>query len=303
MVLARLRAPFFSLFTRGDVTDRYIVNTSAARRGLNDAGGDRDRFPSESFQAFSAAFWDLTGFDLDLVVLAEEGFQSCFHCVRNDACRRQLANRSSRKPCKEFLQSLGAEVRETQQSAEGLCHAGYQNMLIPATDTARTDLLLLLGRKRSARRDDLRTAARFLDTILPDLSARIIEKNLSAPGALSPLVRRARDYLESHYHEAVSLKSLSKFCGVSPFHFSHRFSIETGVPFSSYLSALRVRQARRLLRERVSTSVAEICFEVGFQSVSQFNRAFWRETGRSPTAYRREARQGGGQPPDTQDLR
>jgi AraC-like DNA-binding protein len=96
--------------------------------------------------------------------------------------------------------------------------------------------------------------------------------------------------MEAHYEEVLCLSEIAAACGVSPFHLSHAFSAGLGVPPMAYLGRLRLEKACRQLREHSEQTVAEICYSVGFQSVSQFNRAFRAVMACSPSEYRRSAR-------------
>jgi AraC family transcriptional regulator len=60
-----------------------------------------------------------------------------------------------------------------------------------------------------------------------------------------------------------------------------------GVSPSRYHISLRMNEARRLLRE-TKKSVADVAVEVGYANPSHFARLFRRETGLSPTVYRRQ---------------
>eukprot|EP01036_Dinobryon_divergens_P052491 gene52491-biopygen43135 len=59
--------------------------------------------------------------------------------------------------------------------------------------------------------------------------------------------------------------------------------------FSDYSRSVRVWRARTLLGE-TETSITDICFEAGFNNLSNFNRYFRMETGLTPRAYRKAAR-------------
>ena len=58
-----------------------------------------------------------------------------------------------------------------------------------------------------------------------------------------------------------------------------------GINFVDYVTRTRVEKARNLLLDP-NRSVSEVAFDVGFQSLSQFNRAFRRIAGESPRDYR-----------------
>ena len=61
----------------------------------------------------------------------------------------------------------------------------------------------------------------------------------------------------------------------------------TGINFTNYLSRLRIEKAKNLLLNP-NLRVSEIAFEVGFQSLTHFNRVFKKVLGLSPTDYREQ---------------
>lgn len=67
--------------------------------------------------------------------------------------------------------------------------------------------------------------------------------------------------------------------------FSRFFKLRTGRTVSDYIIDVRLGHAARLLAESTS-SVLEICFEAGFNNVSNFNRIFKRKKGCSPSTFR-----------------
>jgi AraC-like DNA-binding protein len=96
---------------------------------------------------------------------------------------------------------------------------------------------------------------------------------------------RARQFIEQHSTEEISLTKLARAVNISPTHLSEKFKQVTGVNFVDYVARFRFDKARDLLADG-DFRISEIAFEVGFQSLSQFNRVFKRLSGKSPTAYR-----------------
>lgn len=103
--------------------------------------------------------------------------------------------------------------------------------------------------------------------------------------AEAPTMTRAREYIAANHSEELSLATVAKAVHMSPFYFCKQFKKATGFTFTNYLGRLRVEKAKeRLLNP--NTRVSEVAFEVGFQSLTHFNRVFRNLTGESPTAYR-----------------
>ena len=71
----------------------------------------------------------------------------------------------------------------------------------------------------------------------------------------------------------------------STFYFCKLFKRATGLTFTDYVARVRVEKAKALLLER-NRRVSEIAYDVGFQSLTHFNRIFRKIVGQSPTDYR-----------------
>jgi AraC-like DNA-binding protein len=99
------------------------------------------------------------------------------------------------------------------------------------------------------------------------------------------LVQRARDYIDKHRLESLSLAAVAKASGSSVFHFCKVFHKATGLKFTDYVARVRLEDARTQLLNP-NRRVSEVAYDVGFQSLTQFNRTFKRVFGQSPTEFR-----------------
>lgn len=109
---------------------------------------------------------------------------------------------------------------------------------------------------------------------------------LQAQHAEPPAITRARQFLEANYTERLSLNAVARVAHMSPFYFCKLFKRVTGLNYTDYLARLRVEKARNLLLNP-NLKISEIAFEVGFQSLTHFNRMFKRLNGQAPSEYRR----------------
>ncbi len=100
-----------------------------------------------------------------------------------------------------------------------------------------------------------------------------------------PVIVRAKEYIAAHQAEDLSLAQVAKAVNTSTFYFCKIFRRLTGLNFTDYVSRVRVEKAKNLLLNR-NLRVSEIAYEVGFQSLTHFNRVFKRILGMSPTRYR-----------------
>ena len=127
----------------------------------------------------------------------------------------------------------------------------------------------------------VRLLAFFADQLSALSNQLLTEKNNSEP----PLVLKAREYIDKHKNEELSLADVAKTAGASVFHFCKVFHKATGLTFTDYVARIRLEDARtRLLNPNLR--VSEIAYDVGFQSLTQFNRTFKRVFGQSPSEFR-----------------
>ena len=100
-------------------------------------------------------------------------------------------------------------------------------------------------------------------------------------------LRQIADWMVEHVDEEFNLDRLAEQAGLSKFYFNRLFKSAMGVSPSHHHINLRMDAARRLLRES-KKSVVSIALEVGYSNPSHFAQLFRRETGVSPSEYRRQ---------------
>lgn len=84
------------------------------------------------------------------------------------------------------------------------------------------------------------------------------------------------------------MNEVAEAVGLEPSAFSRAFKRLTGMNFSDYSRSVRVWRARTMLAES-DIAITDVCFEAGFNNLSNFNRYFKMETGLTPRAYRTAA--------------
>jgi len=96
------------------------------------------------------------------------------------------------------------------------------------------------------------------------------------------------EYVFSNHAGSVRMSEAAALVGMPEPTFSKYFKRATGQNFSDLVRKLRLAHARRLL-ERSDKAVSDICYEVGFTNLSNFNRHFLNDTGQTPRNYRKRA--------------
>ena len=96
-------------------------------------------------------------------------------------------------------------------------------------------------------------------------------------------VKKALNYINSHYSSTITLDELADFIGVSKFHLSREFKRLTGQTVFEYVISFRCKMARRLIKE--GRSVSDSAIHAGFDNLSYFSKQFKRVFGILPSAY------------------
>lgn len=102
------------------------------------------------------------------------------------------------------------------------------------------------------------------------------------------LVDKAKTYIDTHFHEQISLSDVSEWVGVSESHLSKQFMKETGENFIVYVTNIRIQKAIQMMWGGMK--LFEIAEKVGYPNQGHFTRMFKKVTGRTPQQYREECR-------------
>ena len=103
---------------------------------------------------------------------------------------------------------------------------------------------------------------------------------------VSPLADETKRYLAEHFREKISLEELAKTLNYSVGHLCHAFKKATGVTVVNYILKLRI-DAALIALEQGEQSILAISDSLGFESIQYFTRTFKRETGITPSQYRK----------------
>jgi AraC-like DNA-binding protein/ligand-binding sensor protein len=274
---------------------------------------------SKIYQDYERAFTEATG--LPVALRAVESWQLPHHRQRgeNPFCAMMAAKSRACAACLQVQQKLATSARHDAQSETcqvGLCdtavpvklggnlvaflHTGqvfrrkptaaqFERVLKLAADwgvdvdlgklkTAYFNTRVLSPREHEAMVKLLQIFAQHLSM----MSNQIVVQQANAE---PPVIARAKEYIKQHQTEDISLGQVAKAVNTSTFYFCKMFKKVTGINFTDYVSRSRIESAKNLLLNP-NLRVSEIAYEVGFQSLTHFNRVFKKIIGQSPTEYR-----------------
>ena len=228
---------------------------------------------------------------------------ACAACLRVQARLAAAANDGTATlKCHFGLSEAAVPVKLGQQTIGFLATGqGFTQEPTPAQTASMEATVRSLGlevdssevRKSYARtkvmpRAQFSSAVRLLEIFAEDLGTKSNHLAVRQANAEPIAVVRAKNYIRENLQEDITLSDVAKAACTSTFYICKLFKRNTGVNLMEYISRLRVERAKELL-QNPQARISEIAYEVGFQSLTHFNRVFRAVVGESPTTYREKA--------------
>ena len=198
-----------------------------------------------------------------------------------------------------FMPEVICEAGMNGEQAEFLLPFYLQEAKFPHVVRARTGIPeevfklirrihALLPAQRSLARLSVRTFLRMILILLANHYAPYFatrqagQRECQASWRIAPLF----EFLEVHYHQALSVEDAAGMLHVSKPHFMRLFKHVTGQSFISYLNHFRIAKAQAVLATS-DKPIAQLCQEVGFCDQSYFGSVFRKTVHMTPLEYRR----------------
>ena len=274
---------------------------------------------SRVYRDYERAFSDMTG--LPVALQPVETWQLPHHGKRNENAFCALISKKSRS-CAACLQVQEHLCQKAANEAETVvCPVGLSDSAIPVRMNDRLVGFLQIGqvfRKKPTEaqfekvvklaeswgidsdRETLRkayfsgkvisqkehdSAIKLLTIFAHHLAMLSNQVFIQQENAEPPVISKARAFIHEHQTEELSLGQVAKAVNMSSYYFCKMFKKVTGINFTDYVARVRIEKSKNLLLNP-NLRVSEIAFEVGFQSLTHFNRVFKKILGQSPTDYR-----------------
>lgn len=274
---------------------------------------------SELYKNYEQAFVETTGLSLRLASADGRLMADCDHNHKNPFCQLLSPGNKTCDACVRAWRNL--TLFGESESHTSTCFAGLSESCLPIRTSGRTIGFLITGEITTGRPTQpkfagiiakLQEAAVEFDE--PQLrrayfSTRIMSGKhyesivellrifaghlsliagqllLHGENSEAPEITRAREFIQQHLSEPLDLKQVADHSNLSSCYFCRKFKKSAGMAFTSYVARTRLEAAKGLLANP-QVRVSEVAFEVGFQSLTHFNRVFKEVTGMSPTQYR-----------------
>ena len=98
-------------------------------------------------------------------------------------------------------------------------------------------------------------------------------------------LRKIYDLIDARYSERITIEEAASTANLGKEAFCRYFRKMTRLSFIEFLNLYRVNQSKMMLR--FGKSITEACYNSGFESLSYFNRVFKKQSGETPSAFRR----------------
>jgi AraC-like DNA-binding protein/ligand-binding sensor protein len=272
-------------------------------------------------QYYETAFSKATGVSLKVVPPGEPGQRLSFGEFENAFCALVTRPAAGCDACLETQRRAQRGAGSKRVSQQISCFAGLTDVAVPVVVGGQHVATLMSGqvfRRQPTERDFLMvvkmvngaqngdwekklrkayfetpvvTVDRFqaiihLLNVFAQYLADYASRHAVACSDHEPApVASAKQFVQSHVEETITLAQVVKHVHVSRFYFCKLFKKATGMTLTEYVSRVRVEKAKTLLVDP-SLRISEVVYAAGFGSIPRFNSVFKRYVGMPPTEYR-----------------
>lgn len=99
-------------------------------------------------------------------------------------------------------------------------------------------------------------------------------------------LRKVHEYVVVNFHKKIRIRDVSEIANMTTYAFCKYFKKSTKKTFMAFLTELRICHAKKLLIEQAEQNISDICYDSGFDNLSNFNRKFKALTNLTPKEFR-----------------
>ena len=280
---------------------------------------DLTRLPVVQF--YETAFRKATGVSLKLVPPAEPKRRLTFGESENPFCALLTRTPAGCQACLETQERVQRGVGRKLAPQQINCVAGLTDVAVPVViggqhvatlmsgqvfrrEPTERDFLMVVrmlkgglndGWEKKARKayfetpvvtsDRFQAIVQLLSVFAQYLADYASRQALARSDHEPSAVASAKQFVQSHVEETITLAEVVRHVHVSRFYFCKLFKKATGMTLTEYVARVRVEKAKTLLVDP-SLRISEVVYAAGFGSIPRFNSLFKRYVGMPPTDYR-----------------
>ena len=205
-----------------------------------------------------------------------------------DALQEESIRCLTRQEPSEFIESSGQVIsllRSMYEETSDLRRETYKYLCVTGDilleEQPKVNREELVSFKDMEKQETPDAILSYAQKILQKIS-RYLSANQTGSGHRAVL--EVLDYIERHYQEDIGLNELASHAGMSTAYLSVLFKAEVGASFIKYLTELRVKKAKSLLKE--GHKVKDVSDMVGYSNYRYFCDIFKKQTGQTPHEYK-----------------
>ena len=233
-----------------------------------------------------------------LIRVNQEGLASCNTCDREYCARAVKSGHAIRYDCHAGLIDMAIPVfvegrhiaslmcgqfLASPASEKGLCEFCQRNHRFGLTPAVAREAYYQAPYLPSEKIDLVLRLFSFFVNHFCETLRRIRELSLAKE---RNEILAARQYIQAHFYENITLADLADHVHLSPAYFSHLFHQIVGVSLTNYIQKVRVEGVKKRLKT-TTDSITRIAFDCGFNNLAHFNRVFRKFEGCAPGYYRK----------------
>jgi transcriptional regulator GlxA family with amidase domain len=100
-------------------------------------------------------------------------------------------------------------------------------------------------------------------------------------------LNKVYEYAFKNFRKKISLEEIAELLHMTPTSFSRYFTMKNNKSFSRFIAEIRIKHACEMLTE-TDESIAQVCYDCGFNTLSNFNKQFKEIISKKPTEYKKE---------------
>lgn len=124
-----------------------------------------------------------------------------------------------------------------------------------------------------------------LESLMRNIADNALNCFITGDNKVSPIIKQVLNYINKHYTDELSLKTLGYELNINPVYLGQLFQKETGQLFNEYINIFKMQKAQQLLLN-TNLKAIDISRRVGFSDPNYFFKQFKKYVGVSPTELR-----------------
>ncbi|WP_339317470.1 response regulator [Paenibacillus sp. FSL R10-2734] len=200
----------------------------------------------------------------DLQILNMEGVLERVHTLFSELKSQQTAPDQILRVCRWVEETVQKELQEFETLYKGAPDLGLDERIASSMSFSEIECVF----------------TDHFSSILSEIRTHRLEMSGTA-------IETIKRWISANYNQHADLNTLANMVFLTPSYLSKLFKQETGLTLTDYITEIRLRKAKHLLKSAPDLKIHEIGAEVGYGDPAYFNKLFKRVVGVTPNEYKR----------------